>query len=126
MLTGKVEAEDFIDWCMDECGLEEWQAYRIARDQIVKAREWIKIADWKHRGVSYVMWCHSGKDAEPRDYHVAKWNGKSGLRNGRPNGLNGFVFNIDNPPVIDKKTGERGLPSTLIGCKCFLRGIKGV
>lgn len=126
MLTGKVEAEDFIDWCMDECGLEEWQAYRIARDQIVKAREWIKIADWKHRGVSYVMWCHSGKDAEPRDYHVAKWNGKSGLRNGCPNGLNGFVFNIDNPPVIDKKTGERGLPSTLIGCKCFLRGIKGV
>lgn len=125
MLTGKVDAEDFIDWCMDECGLEEWQAYRIARDQIVKAREWIKIADWKNRGMNYVVWCHSGKDNEPRDYHIKPWNGKSGLKSGKPNGLNGFVFAIDDPPVIDKKTGERGMPSTLIGCKCFLKAIRG-
>ena len=29
-------------------------------------------------------------------------------------------FPIDRPPVIDKKTGQRGFPAQLIGCKCFL------
>ena len=29
-------------------------------------------------------------------------------------------FPIDRPPVIDKKTGQRGFPAQLINCKCFL------
>ena len=42
------------------------------------------------------------------------------LQNGKPNGLNGYVFDLAKPPVIDLKTGERGYPGQCIGCSCFL------
>ncbi|RIQ43658.1 phage head morphogenesis protein, partial [Bordetella avium] len=29
----------------------------------------------------------------------------------------------DNPPIIDKTTGERGLPGQLINCKCRMRPV---
>ena len=92
----------------------------IAQDQTNKASELLALARLETAGVSYVMWRHSGLPEKPRDYHKRRWDGSSGIRNGKPNGLNGFIFRIDNPPVIDLKTGERGYPSQLINCKCFL------
>jgi hypothetical protein len=56
----------------------------------------------------------------PRDYHKMRWDGHTGKFNGKPNGLNGYIFPIDKPPVIDRKTGERGYPAQLINCHCFL------
>ena len=32
--------------------------------------------------------------------------------------LNGKVFRYDDPPIIDKKTGRRGLPGEDYGCRC--------
>lgn len=92
----------------------------IARDQNNKATEALFLARMSQNGVMMVKWCHSHLSNTPRDYHLTKWDGHSGKRNGRPNGLNGFVFRIDDPPVIDLKTGERGYPAQLINCKCFL------
>jgi hypothetical protein len=95
----------------------------IADDQINKASERLRVAKWKKNGVRMVRWIHSGMD-EPRPYHREKWNGGSGIFDGRPNGLNGYVFPIDFPPVIDPHTGERGYPGQLINCRCHLEPVR--
>lgn len=92
----------------------------IVDDQIAKAAMAFQLLKWKSEGWKRVMWRHSHGVKEPRKLHTDWWDGKSGKRNGKPNGLNGFIFDIDNPPVIDKETGERGYPAQLIGCRCFL------
>jgi SPP1 gp7 family putative phage head morphogenesis protein len=38
--------------------------------------------------------------------------------------LNGKIFSFDNPPEIDKRTGQRGLPGQTYNCRCNLIPIK--
>ena len=103
------------------------RAKLIAYDQTRKVYSDIALNKIKQAGFTKVMWLHSGGDKVPRCYHVNKWDGKSGLNDGRPNGLNGFVFEIDNPPVIQKANGKRdevrGFPAQLINCTCFLKPV---
>lgn len=96
------------------------RARTIARDQNNKATELMLLCRCDENNIRKVRWCHSHLSEKPRDYHIRKWDGHTGKRSGKPNGLNGFEFYIDNPPVIDLKTGERGYPAQLYGCKCFL------
>ena len=99
----------------------EW-AEIIADDQINKASERLRVAKWRKNGVRMVRWIHCNMD-DHRPYHREKWNGASGIFDGHPNGLNGYVFPIDFPPIIDEKTGERGYPGQLINCKCHLEPV---
>lgn len=101
-------------------GVTRRRAEMIADDQTAKVTERMMLKRCQKAGIKKVMWLHSSISMHPRDYHKMKWDGHSGKRNGKPNGLNGFIFSIDNPPVIDKKTGERGFPAQLINCKCYL------
>lgn len=101
-------------------GVTHRRAEMIADDQTAKVTERMMLQRCRNAGVKKVMWMHSSISMKPRDYHKKKWDGHTGKRNGRPNGLNGFIFSIDDPPVIDKKTGERGYPAELINCKCYL------
>lgn len=96
----------------------------IADDQLAKATVVFQLARWRQNGWRMVMWRHNPNVTEPRDYHKRKWDGVSGLKDGRPNGLNGFVFPMNKPPVIDEKTGERGYPAQLINCSCYLVPVK--
>lgn len=96
------------------------RARLIAHTQNCRATEDMLLSRCEENGVTRVRWCHSHLPEKPRDYHLRKWDGHSGKRNGKPNGLNGYEFDINNPPVIDLKTGERGFPAQLINCKCYL------
>ena len=96
------------------------RAEMIADDQTAKATEAMTLARCRNAGIKRVMWVHSGVSMKPRDYHKRRWDGHTGKFNGKPNGLNGYIFNIDTPPVIDLKTGERGFPAQLVNCKCQL------
>lgn len=96
------------------------RAEMIADDQTAKVTERMMLQRCRNAGVKKVMWMHSSISMHPRDYHKRPWDGHTGKRNGKPNGLNGYIFPIDDPPVIDKKTGERGYPAELINCKCYL------
>lgn len=124
VLAGRLDPYKFVAWLENDCDVSEARAYLIATDQIRKAKERIKIADWIARGIKFAVWRHKDGSKDPRKYHMRKWDGKSGIRSGRPNGLDGFPFRLKDPPVIDKKTGERGYPSTLIGCKCYITGVR--
>ena len=37
--------------------------------------------------------------------------------------MSGKVYRLDDPPVIDARTGERGLPGQAIFCRCTMQPI---
>lgn len=96
------------------------RAELIAQDQTRKAYNSITLRNFQENNVRKARWNHSGGSREPRDYHKTKWDGVSGLKDGEPNGLDGFIFDIDKPPVIDKKTKKRGYPGQLPYCRCTM------
>lgn len=81
----------------------ESRAALIARDQTSKATTALNAARLKALNVPKFEWVHSGGGKEPRKLHQE---------------LSGRVFRLDDPPIIDEKTGERGLPGQLINCRC--------
>jgi len=79
------------------------RAELIARDQTSKATTAINRTRMQGLGIKQFEWLHSGGGKEPRPLHVQ---------------LDGQIFDLDKPPVIDERTGERGLPGQLINCRC--------
>ena len=116
---GIYSRDELVAYLMKMGGVDEDRAMMIADDQIHKAAERFLVEKWKGQGCKRVRWVHEGR-TNPRQYHLRQWNGKSGKRNGRPNGLNGYEFDIDKPPVINLKTKERGYPGQMINCHCRL------
>lgn len=85
-------------------GVTSRRARLIARDQTSKATTAINKARMDGLGIKKFKWLHSGGGKEPRRLHKDVLNGK--------------VFSMDDLPVIDERTGERGLPGQLINCRC--------
>lgn len=96
------------------------RAKLIAGDQTRKAFTTLAVKRMEQVGISKYKWVHTGAGKTHREYHKRRWDGKSGLKDGQPNGLNGFIFDLQHLPVIDKKTGERGLPNQLPYCHCLM------
>ena len=89
-------------------------AQLVALDQTRKAYTAINTERMRANGVTKFEWVHSGGSQEPRPYH---------LHTPAQGGLNGGIFDINDPPIIDKKTGERGLPGDDYNCRCTMRPI---
>lgn len=119
LFRGQSTREGLMNWLVEKCGVSEARARLIADDQTVKISEALLRIKWSRRGVKYVRWVH-GESSEPRDYHRQDWDGRSASA---PNALNGLVFPINQPPVIDVRTGERGYPGQLVGCTCHLEPV---
>ncbi len=77
----------------------------IARDQTSKLTTATNAARMKSAGVTRFRWRHSGGSYKPRKLHL-KYDGQE--------------FDIDNPPIIDERSGERGLPGQAINCRCYM------
>ena len=86
----------------------EKRAQLIARDQTRKITSAMNAARAQAVGVEEFEWVHSGGSNDPRPEHVA---------------MNGKIYRYDDPPIIDPKTGERGMPGQLINCGCTARPI---
>lgn len=91
--------------------LEKYEGYthrkakNVALDQTRKTYNAINRERMTEIGVKRFQWIHSGGGAEPRPLHVA---------------MDGEIFSFDNPPIIDEKTGERGIPGQAINCRCTM------
>lgn len=85
----------------------------VALDQTRKVYDGVSTAAMKSAGIRKFEWVHSGGSNDPRKYHMLPW----------PAGLNGGIFDIDDPPIIDKRTGERGFPGQLPYCRCTKRPV---
>jgi len=95
-------AADIKEGLTNQLGVNDRRATRIAIDQTRKITTAMNYERSKALGVKKFKWLHSGGGAEPRPLHK--------------NTLNGKIFSYDDLPVIDEKTGERGLPGQLINC----------
>lgn len=76
----------------------------IATDQTRKVTTAVNSARMNALGIRKFEWLHSSGGKEPRPLHLDV--------------LNGQIFSLNEPPVIDENTGERGLPGQLINCRC--------
>ena len=83
-------------------------AKNVALDQTRKAFNNLNASRLQDAGIEEFEWIHSGGAKEPRKDHIA---------------MNGNVYRFDNPPVIDKRTGERGLPSQAYYCRCMMKPV---
>lgn len=84
------------------------RAELIAVDQTRKATTAMNTERMKAAGLKKFEWIHSGGGAEPRPLHVR---------------YDGQTFDMDNPPIIDERTGETGFPGQLIHCRCKMRPV---
>ena len=85
------------------------KAFNVAKDQTKKAYSNITASRMQELGSGEYIWRHAGGSQKPRDYHRDI--------------LNGQKFSLDNPPIIDKKTGERGKPGDAINCNCYMEPV---
>lgn len=102
---------DLVPEIHDIGGVSLARARIIALDQTKKANTIIGAQRMLDLGISWAEWMHSPRSKIPRTYHAAS----------APAGLNGLIFRLDDPPVIDQKTGEKGMPGQLPGCNCLWR-----
>lgn len=77
----------------------------IARDQTSKLSTATNASRMKSAGVTRFRWRHSGGSFDPRVLHL-QYDGKE--------------FDLNDPPVIDERTGEKGLPGQAINCRCYM------
>ena len=87
-------------------GVTDRRAKLIANDQTRKVYTGLNAGRMKNAGMDKFKWLHNGGSAKPRPYHLDT--------------LNGNEYSLSDPPVIDPKTGERGLPGQLVNCRCSM------
>lgn len=86
-------------------GMSVRRAQFIAEDQTRKVYSNLNFERMAKVGVKKFEWIHSGGGAHPRELHED---------------MDGQVFSMSDLPVIDDKTGERGIPGQLPNCRCTM------
>lgn len=81
-------------------GNVKW-ARHVAMDQTRKAYSTINSTRLQQMGIEEYVWIHTGGGRYPREEHIA---------------MSGNTYRYDDPPVIDKRTGERGNPGQAVFC----------
>lgn len=92
--------------------IKNW-ASNVSKDQTRKVYNNINKVRMQDAGVKKFEWIHSGGANKPRKLHLDR----------APGGLNGGIFSFDDLPIIDERTGERGIPGQLPYCGCTMRPI---
>ncbi|WVH05503.1 hypothetical protein KKJFFJLC_00013 [Vibrio phage vB_VpaS_PGB] len=93
----------------DRYKVQKNKAKNTTLDQIRKTYQGISDQRMRDANVTKYEWVHTGGSKEPRSYHRDV--------------LNGQIFDLNDPPVIDLRTGEKGHPGDAINCKCIKRPI---
>lgn len=101
--------EDLEKVMLERYGEAKRHAKNVALDQTRKAYMAINTERMRDVGVTKFEWIHTGGSQDPRQYHKTT--------------LNGNVYDLNDPPIIDQRTGERGLPGLLPFCRCTMRPV---
>lgn len=97
--------EQLNDILTDRFKKQRNKAKNLALDQTRKLYNKVNASRMKTTGIKRFTWHHSGGSQRPREDHVK---------------LNNTVHSFDDLPVINQKTGIRGLPGDEINCGCFM------
>lgn len=95
--------KDLIPYLDRYKGITLRRARFIAEDQTRKAFNTINKGRMEQIGVGQYEWLHTGGSQHPRKLHQQ---------------MSGNIYRFDKPPIIDKRTGERGIPGQLPNCRC--------
>jgi SPP1 gp7 family putative phage head morphogenesis protein len=95
--------QDLVPFLRKYEGVTIRRARTIAADQTRKAFSNLNFARMKRVGIKQYEWLHSAGSQKPRKLHIA---------------MSGKIYDLDKPPIIDEKTGQRGKPGDLINCRC--------
>lgn len=95
--------QDLIPYLDRYKGVTLRRARFIAEDQTRKVFNSINKGRMQKLGVDKYEWLHTGGSQHPRPLHVS---------------VSGNIYSFDKPPIIDKRTGERGIPGQLPNCRC--------
>ena len=85
--------------------ITERRAGNIASDQVKKLYNNLNKQRMQSQGLNKFKWRHSSAGQFPRQDHID---------------MDGNIYSFDDLPVIDKRTGERGIPGQAINCRCFM------
>lgn len=100
--------QDLVPYLQKHKGITVRRARMIAQDQTKKAFSGLSKARMQAIGVEEYEWLHTSGSRHPRKLHIQ---------------MNGNIYRYDDPPVIDERTGERGIPGQAINCACRMRPI---
>ena len=103
--NGLADLKPFLDRYK---AITQKRASLIANDQTRKAYAFMNKGRMESLKVPDFEWIHSHGGNHPRKLHQ-QYDGK--------------IFSLRSLPVIDERTGERGIPGQLINCKCKMRPI---
>lgn len=98
---------DIANYISKEFGIAQRHAIFLARNETAIATTSYLQAKYKEEGFTFFRW-HTNIDGRERPLHKE---------------LNGKVFRFDNPPIIDERTGQTGLPGETYNCRCTLSPI---
>lgn len=99
---------DLIPYLQRSKEITHKRAKMIALDQTRKAFNSINKGKMDNLGIKKFEWLHTGGSNAPRKDHIE---------------MSGKIFSFDNLPVIDKNTGERGIPGQAINCRCRMAAV---
>ena len=97
--------QDLIPYIENNIGMDSPQARAIAHDLTRKVMSNLSKQRMIKLGLKKFEWLHTSGGNNPFHEHVA---------------MSGKIYRFDAPPIIDSKTGKRGFPSDLRGCRCKL------
>lgn len=100
--------QDLQPFLEEQEGMTKRRAKNIALDQTRKSYQSINAGRMKAAGIKKFIWIHSGGGQKPRPDHVA---------------MDGNTYSYDDLPVIDERTGERGIPGQAPNCRCTARPV---
>jgi SPP1 gp7 family putative phage head morphogenesis protein len=89
-------------------GITLRKARNIAIDQTRKVYNAVNAERMKKVGINKFIWLHSGGGQNPRIEHIE---------------MDGNEYSFDDLPVIDSRTGERGIPGQAINCGCTMKPV---
>ena len=94
--------KDIAEYIQNQFGISQKHAKFLARNESAIATSSYLAAKYKEEGFSSFKW-HTIMDGRERELHKE---------------LNGKVFRFDNPPIIDERTGQKGIPGQTYNCRC--------
>jgi SPP1 gp7 family putative phage head morphogenesis protein len=100
--------QNLVPYLQKHKGVTLRRARMISQDQTKKAFSALSKARMQAIGVEEYEWLHTSGSRHPRKLHIR---------------MNGNIYKYSDPPIIDEKTGERGIPGQAINCHCRMRPI---
>ena len=111
MVQSGARTETIKKYFQTRWGIAERKAEFLARNESGIASSVLKATHYQDMGCTHFKWLRS-TSKEKRELHLEyakETNNKYGI-----GGTNIFAF--DNPPIIDERTGQRGLPQETYNC----------